>query len=294
MPSGITVVGGGAELTREQVAALLIEPLLAQSVVLRAGPRIFDTSGGAPIRIPKIDSFEIGTGVGAAATYWIGENTQIPESDPDFGEVTLLPSTLKSIKVLHRFSNELARHSVVNIANALRDAIVRRVALAIDRAFLVGEGTNNTVRGISNSPGIWTQAYGTLEVDDLHTAVGTAMAANAVPSCWFMHPDAFTTLRKQRDGSGGAGTGQYLLQTDPTQANTFRLLGLPVYVTTQLPAGTLILADMSQVAVGRDLDSSVKLLDQTYGNWDQMALRVVTRMDMALLNAQGVVRLTAA
>ncbi len=294
MPSGIAVVGGGAELTREQVAALLIDPLLAQSVILRAGPRIFDTSGGAPIRIPKITVYDIGTGVGASATFWKGENELIPESDPTFGEVTLLPSTLKSIKVLHRFSNELARHSVVNIANALRDAIVRRVALAVDRAFLIGEGTNNTVRGISNTPGILVRAYGTLEVDDLHDAVGTAMAANASPSCWFMHPNAFTTLRKQRDGSGGAGTGQYLIQPDPQQAAAFRLLGLPVHVTTQLPAGTIILADMSQVAVGRDLDSSVKLLDQTFGDWDQLALRVVTRMDVALLNPEGVVRLTAA
>lgn len=291
MPSGINEIGGGAELTREQVVALLIDPLLAQSVVLRAGPRIFETSGGAPIRVPLIIDYDIGTGVGASATYWHGENEQITESDPDFGEVTLLPSSLKSIKVLHRFSNELARHSVVNIANALRDAIVRRVALAVDRAFLIGEGTNNTVRGIANAPGILTQAYGTLEVDDLHTAVGTAMAANAMPTAWFMHPDAFTALRKQREG---AGTGAYLLQSDPTQANTFRLLGLPVYVTTQLPAGTVILADMSQVAVGRDLDASVKLLDQTFGDWDQLALRVVTRMDVALLNPEGVVRLTAA
>jgi hypothetical protein len=50
MRSGISTATEGAELTQEQVVALLVEPLLAQSVVLRAGPRIFTSSGGAPAR----------------------------------------------------------------------------------------------------------------------------------------------------------------------------------------------------------------------------------------------------
>jgi HK97 family phage major capsid protein len=291
MPSGIGVAGSGQELTAEAVQALLIEPLMTQSVFLSAGPRMFTSSGGAPVILPRITVYDIGTGVGASATYWHGENEQITESDPDFGEITLLPSTLKSIKVLHRFSNELARLSVLNVANALRDAIVRRVALALDRAFLVGEGTGNTVLGIARVSGIIEPAaYGTLEVDDLHDAVGESLAANASPSVWFMHPDAFTVLRKKRtDGT----TGAYLLQPDPTAANVFRLLGLPVRVTTQLAVGEIILADMSQVAAARDLDMSVKLLDQTYGDWDQLALRVVSRWDVGLLNPEGVVRMTA-
>lgn len=290
MPSGVTEIGGGAELTREQVVAMLIEPLMAQSVVLRAGPRMFTSSGGAPIRIPKLKVYDIGTGTGASATYWVGENTQIPEADPEFDEVTLLPSSLKSIKVLHRFSNELARSAVVDIASALQQAIVSRVALAIDRAFLLGEGTNNTVLGVVNWQDITTPTpYGTLEVDVLHDAVGAAMEANANPSAWFMSPADFTTLRKEKAGT----TGNYLLQPDPTQGNAFRLLGLPVLVTTQLSEGKIVLADMSQVAVARDLDASVRLLDQTYGDWDQLALRVVSRWDIAPLNPEGIILLTA-
>lgn len=290
MPSGITAVGGGAELTREQVVSLLVEPLQAQSVVLQAGPRMFETSG-APIIVPKIVSYAIGTGTGASATYWHSENELIGDTDPVYGELTLLPSPMRSVKTLTKFSSELARHAVVNVAAALQSAMVSRVALAIDRAFLIGEGTGNTVKGLTNLSGIQTRTYGTLDVDDLHDAVGAAMAVNASPSCWFLHPDAFTTLRKLREG---AGTGQYLLQPDPTAANVFRLVGLPVYVSTQMPAGTLLLVDMAQVAVGRDRDASVKLLDQTYGDYDQLALRVVSRWDIGALNAEGIVRLTAA
>ena len=38
------------ELLAEQVSSLLVEPLEAESVVLAAGPRIFDTA--SPLRIP--------------------------------------------------------------------------------------------------------------------------------------------------------------------------------------------------------------------------------------------------
>ena len=253
---------------------------MAQSVVLASGPRIFTSSGGAPIRIPRIIEYPIGTGTGASATYWYSENQQIVDTDPEFGEMTLLPSTLKSIKVLHRFSNELARLSVLNIANALRDAIVRRMTLALDAAFLTGTGANSTVRGIVSTPGILTETYaGSPTVDDLHDALGQSLAANANPSVWLMHPDAFTTLRKQREG---AGSGAYLLQSDPTAANVFRLLGLPVRTSTQLPPGTMLLIDMGEIAVARDVDMAVKLLDQTFGDFDQLALTLALARTLEL------------
>jgi hypothetical protein len=43
MPSGIGTVEAGAELISEQVARILVNPLQALSVVLAAGPRVFDS-----------------------------------------------------------------------------------------------------------------------------------------------------------------------------------------------------------------------------------------------------------
>jgi len=50
--------------------------------------------------------------------------------------------------------------------------------------------------------------------------------------------------------------------------------------------------DFAQVAVARDLAPSVKILTETYGDYDQQAIRVVARYDAAPLNAQAVVALT--
>ena len=79
------------ELTREQVLAILIQPLQAASVFLASNPRIFDVTAAGVVRIPTL--------VGMDAPSWIGENTLIPEVDPEFGEVTLLDG-VKSLKTL--------------------------------------------------------------------------------------------------------------------------------------------------------------------------------------------------
>ncbi len=75
------------------------------------------------------------------------------------------------------------------------------------------------------------------------------------------------------------------------------LLGHPVYVTNAIPvnggAGTnesrIILADLAQVAVAIDMEPTFTILTETFGNWDQIALRIVCRMDVAPLNPAGVV-----
>lgn len=82
------------ELLQEQVANILVQPLEAASVVLSSGVRIFDTS--SPLRIPKL--------VAGASVGFVAEGGLIPEADVDFGEISLMPSTLKSLKVLIRFS----------------------------------------------------------------------------------------------------------------------------------------------------------------------------------------------
>jgi HK97 family phage major capsid protein len=270
---------------------------MAESIILRSGPRLFTASGGVPIRVPKLVEFPIGVGTGASATYWVGESEPIGQAEATFSELVLLPSSLRSIKVIHRVSAELARHAVIDVVNVLRSALVRRIALALDSVFIAGTGDNDTPLGILNTPGTQSEDYGAggPTVDDLIDARALAMAANAEPNVWFVHPDDFTTLAKQREDSGaGPGTGQYLLQPDPTEAATMRLLGIPARVSTQVPAGQLVLADMRQVAVARDVDASVAILRETFATTDEVGIRVVSRWDVGLLNPEGVVVLQPA
>lgn len=278
-----------AALTQEQVQAILVQPLEQASVFLAAGVRIFDTNGSA-VRIPKQAP--------PTAPAWHGENEQISEVAPDFDEVLLLPDTMKSVKVLVKFSNELARQSVVSLDAALRQRLVTDVAATLDTAFIASTVTDGTQpTGILSYTGRQTMTgIGAITIDDLHDAEGLALAANVNPASlrWLMTSRDFVAIRKLKDTQD-----RYLVQPDPTEAGAYRLLGHAVTVTNRIPddlgAGNnesaAVLFDPSQVAVARDLAPSVTILDQTFGDYDQMALRVVARYDAAPLNAEAVVTL---
>ena len=77
-----------------------------------------------------------------------------------------------------------------------------------------------------------------------------------------------------------------------------QLFGLPVIITDNIPAVTaknrVALVDMSKVVVARDVDAEVKILDQTWGDYVSIGIRVVSRWDTALLQPEAVTLLTEA
>lgn len=292
MALGATTNAGAVaatELTAEQVQKILVQPLEAASVFLAAGPRIFDTTG--PLRIPKAPALN-------NSVSFVGENEAIPEANPDFDEVRLLPSTMKSLKTLTRYSNELARQSVVSLDQALKDRLVADVAAKIDSQFLSASGDGiTTPKGLFAYTGVQTLAVGgALTLDHLLTAWGMALGENVNMSSlkWLMTPGDFVSLRRAKDSSG-----KYLLQADPTADGRFRIWGAPVVISARVPnttgatpTGRAALVDMSQIAVARDAAPSVKVLDQTFGDFDQQAIRVTARYDAAPLNPKAIVTLT--
>lgn len=266
------------ELLQEQVASLLVEPLEAQSVVLAAGPRIFDTA--SPLRIPKL--------VGSGEASWTGENELISEHDIEFDEVRLMPSDRKSVKTLIRFSNELLRQSVIGLDSVLKTRLVADVARKLDDAFLTGDGAADSVTGIINQPDVQTGVLDATEPDSLLDALALASAAEVEPNRWLISGTDFYAIRKIKDNSNN-----YILESDITTGTTYRLFGVPVTVTNKLPTGTAILANMAEVAVARDTNPTVKLIDQRYAEYDQQAIRVTARYDLGLLRPEGVIVLNA-
>lgn len=269
------------ELTAEQVRAILTAPLETASTFLASGPTIVDTSG--PLRMP----------FGAAPAdpddlTWVGENELIPEHDPEFSELSLLPSTMKSIKVLTRFSNELARQSVVSLDQALQARLVADVAAKVDAQLYSASGD-----GITTPRGMfaWTGTQdvpvgGALTLDSILDGQGLALGANVDPARLrlFLRPSDYMALRAVKDGDQ-----RYMLQPDAAQGATPTVLGLPVTISPRIPEGRAALADMAHVVVARDVAPSVKVLDQTFGDYDQQAIRVVTRLDAAPTAPEAVV-----
>lgn len=273
------------ELTREQVATILTKPLEQASVFLAAGPRVFDTTG--PLRVPGLPAPAV-----AGELQFIGESEQIPELDPDFSEVQLLPSTMKSVKVITRYSNELARQSVVSLEQALRDRLVADVAAKLDTQFLSDQGDGvTTPRGLFAYKGVQnTDVKGPLTPDVILAAQGRALTANLAPEgmTLFLRPEDYVHMRGIKDNDG-----RYLVAPDVSGTGlVVPILGARAVVSARIPEGRAALVDMSRVAVARDLAPTVKVLTERYADYDQQAIRVVARYDAKPLDPAAVLTLS--
>lgn len=275
------------ELTQEQVLSNLLQPLTEASKFLAAVPaaNIHDTAG--PLRIPRgFDPIDL------EGLEWTGENGLIPEVTPDAGEAHLLPSTMKSVKVITRYSNEMARQSIVSLDSAIQSRLVEDTTAKLDAQFLGSTGDGlTTPKGV----GAWTVGE-TVEVGG-SLQLGTLLNAQLVLSEANVNPDALTLIVNPRDymslRSAVDNEGRYMLQPDPTRGGFIvGPLGMGLIVSARVEQGTATVVDMSKVHVARDLLSSVKVLTERYADYDQQAIRVVTRMDADLLYPEAAVRLT--
>ena len=267
-------------LIKDQVANMLVKPLESASVVLAAGPTIFDSS--APLRIPRLDS--------SGTVGFVGEGEKIPDTyTASFSEIALMPAERKSLKIITRVTNELIRESHMNVSAVLQQRIVEDVRMKLDDALLNGTGSNDEITGIFQQSGTQTATYDLKDPDTLLDALAKCTAKEVTPSEWMFNAVDFYELRKVKDKGG-----RYLLQPDLTKGAKFILFGLPVTVSNKVPTGKACLLNMREVAVVRDLDPTITILTEKYADTDETGIRVVTRYDLGLMRPEGVVLMSKA
>lgn len=280
-PAGANVAA--TELTAEQVVRVLTRPLEQASVFLASGVRIIDTAG--PLRIPAAPASLAGD------LDFVGENEQIPEVDPSFDEIQLMPSTMKSVKVLTRFSNELARQSVVSLDAAIKDRLVADVAAKIDAQFLGAGGDGvTTPQGLFGFTGTQeVPVTGALTLDAVLDGLALLVKAYAPTTGLrlFVRPDDYLGIRAMKDT-----TDRFILSPETEAGLSTPLLGITPVLTDRVPAGSAALVATPFITVARDSSPSVKVLDQTFGDYDQQAIRVVARFDAKPTQPAAIVKFT--
>ena len=99
-----------------------------------------------------------------------------------------------------------------------------------------------------------------------------AASHEITPTHWLISGADYYALSKIKDTDG-----RYLIQPDLTAEGRKVLFGVPVIVTNKLVTGKAALVDFTNVAVVRDLAPSVTVLSERYAEYDEQAIRVVTR-----------------
>jgi len=222
-----SMIAGGF-LVPTVVSTDIIGQYTARTVVRRAGAQVLPDA-------PKETTVPKKTGNTTA--YWVGDapSTDVTASAITFGELSL---TLRPLAAAVEIRKNLLQHAAVAVEPIIRSDITEQMALAEDLAFIQGLGGMQPT-GLKNWPGIAsysTGSIGTPDFDELIDARTTLLSRN-IPladgdgntSLW-MHPNVLGYLQKHK-----TGVGAYDYVIDLTSRPPDRVLGYPVYTTTQIP-----------------------------------------------------------
>lgn len=277
-------------------SAEIIELLRDTAVVEGAGPRRVPLDGGT-LTLPKHTSQTSGG--------WIGENQNLPVTQPGFGQLTL---TAKKYAGLVPISNDLLLYSSSDVDMLVRDDLVRTVALAEDLAFLRGDGTGAEPVGMRNQPGHQEVATNGTSVANITSDIGEAIQALMESNVsmaglrWFLTPRTWAGLFTARDGNSNP-VWQAMLDRG-------MLYGIPFSITNQIPdnLGTgsdeseVYLVNMDDMIVGRASNlqlaasSEAAYYDgsnvQASFSLDQSIIRVISRVDFGARHPESIVVIT--
>lgn len=267
---GAGSAAAGGYLVPVQQAAEVIELRYAATVVRSYGPRTIPLTTGT-MYVPKVTS-------GATGTY-IGENTNATKSQQVFGNVEL---TAKKLSVLVPVSNDLLRNSSPQADMVVRDDIVKSLAVTEDQAFLRGDGTNGSPKGLR----YWAQAANIVASagtslanvqSDLGNAIQALLNANVMPGKWgwIMSPRTYVALTTITNTNGF-----YVFRDEMVNGKT--LWGYPFKYTTGVPINLTVGAnsDCSEVYL-------VNFDDMMIG--DNLNLSIDVSQEAAYYDGSGVV-----
>lgn len=226
---GADTAAGGGFIIPPEWSDQFIEELIPASVVLAAGAQVFPIQGSLPI-----------PGMATGTTWsWTGENDALTESTPTFDEILLRENFGGTFVVM---SNQLIRFSSGRAAQIIQTNLVRQAGAGIDLKFLLGDGTNDTPKGLRE----WSADQAATHVNasagatlantksDANVALNALATAN-LPMARvkvFMHPGEYFALRALTETTGATAYPSLLVPGE-TQWGTYH--GAPVYLSTQIP-----------------------------------------------------------
>lgn len=296
---GTGVGSAGGFLVPVSMADEVIELLRPESAVMALGPRILPMPTGN-LMVPRVAS-------GSQANY-IGESQPAPVSQPGFGSLQL---SAKKLQALVPVSKDMIRFPTVATDEIVRNDMVESIAMRADLAFMRGNGSQFSPRGMrsyasapslaganaivagylvgtaygagSQAAAIQALATVTADLSKLELALLNANVKMRKPG-WIMAPRSMQYLMNIRDGLGN--------QVYYKEMSTGMLRGKPFKVTTQVPTnlaavatdGTTATTDGSEIYLA---DFAEVFIGEAYG------LELNTFDGAAYVDASGTMQSTA-
>jgi HK97 family phage major capsid protein len=193
----------------------------------------------------------------------VAEDAPLTETDADFDDVELSPTT---VGALTSFSRRALINAQPSVEQLVRRDLAAVVARTVDFQAVFGDGNGNRPTGVVNEAGVhsltlagptWAQALAFISAIEAEDADIGSMG-------WLTHPAALATLRSTNRVSGEPEHG--FLMAEPGNLAGYRLVTTTAVPTTGEPASatTVIFGAWSQLLIG--LWSGIDLLANPYSD----------------------------
>ncbi|MFI9186240.1 phage major capsid protein [Streptomyces goshikiensis] len=256
----------GGYAVPSKVADRCVEYLRAASVFLRVpGINVHRFEGGS-FNLPNLTS--------ATTPGVVAEGATIPEGTPNFASLTFAPIKYAD---LYRASNEVLADAAFEMRDLIAGVMMRNIATQVDRDAFQGTGAASlaglTKAGMGTAVNLGAGAT-QITWDHIIDSYSDIEAAGAMPAVIWASPDQAKGLRKARENgaNGGYLAGQV---TDPVAS---RGLGLPIHVSANLPARTVLIADPTRIHIGLRSDVRVAVSEDFGFDKDVTAFRATYRI----------------
>lgn len=261
-------------------------PMLDPNVVT-----ISTSASGAPFTVPRLsaDISYGGTVVAEAGT--------LPTLDPTISAVTLTPYKYGAITL---WSAELDQDEIIELQPLIARSTGRELGLDIGAHLTTGDGSGKP-QGFVGAAGIGGTATVTFggtastffDYGDLVELWGSVSAPYRSTGVWQLSTDAFVKVQRFRDDNGN------LVLLPGLQGGAPTLLGRPVYENPAMAAvgsasKSVAFGDFRQYWVRRVEPMRVELSRDFKYDTDQVALKVVERIDGDLIDTSAVKTLVSA
>jgi len=269
----------GGYLVPDEYQRTLIDALQEQNI-FRQLAHVITTSSGER-KIPVVASH------GTAA--WIDEESQYPESDDAFGQVSIGAYKLATmIKV----SEELLNDSVFDVPAYIAREFARRIGAAEEEAFFTGNGTGKPT-GILNATGgaqtgVTAASATAITMDEVMDLFYSLRAPYRRNSVFIMNDATVKALRKLKNGNN-----DYIWQPSVQAGQPDTLLNRPVYTSSFMPtiaagAKSILFGDLSYYWVADRSNRSFKRLNELYAPTGQVGFLSSERVDGKLILPEAV------
>jgi HK97 family phage major capsid protein len=280
---GINTAGGF--LVPQEFSTAIVD-LREEYGVFRKHARVMQMSSDS-MNIPRRSS--------GLTAYYVGENSQITESQKGWDQITL---TAKKLGCMTRLSTELAEDSAINVADDLAREMAYAFAQAEDAAGWNGDGTSTYggimgvrtkfTAGVGSFVGAVDLTSGTdtfveLTTNDLVKVMAALPAYARRGAKWFISQAGWDAGFQRLMAAHGGNT-----TTTLAGAVNHSFLGYPVVIDQTLPGNVttndspmFFFGDLSMAArLGSRRDIRVLVSDQRYMEYDQIAIQATERFDI--------------